>query len=136
MPPPPTLAAESLDALRARYPLALEHVYDQVAIAAHGGIRPGEVAANLFLFEDGLYLIVSRERGPDGEMMIHFSASFKQDSAMDLQLRERRKAIGDRVGREWLRSIPARFRELSGDDRDVQFLGVSQQGIPHWLIEE
>ena len=46
--------------LQARYPQALEFRYDSFAIV-NGAIRPGECAANVFDFEDGLRLIVNRE---------------------------------------------------------------------------
>jgi hypothetical protein len=128
---------QPLEALRARYPRALEFVYDQAAIARSEGIRPGEVTAQVFDFQDGLRLIVSRECRPDGKVVLHFSASFPKESRI---ADEFRLLLGfhpkEYVYRKWLRDVPRRFRELSGDDRTPRYLGVAGSLVPHWVIEE
>jgi hypothetical protein len=136
MPPVPQ-TAESLAVLRARYAAALEHVYDVEAIR-RGAVRPGEVAANVFDFEDGLRLIVSRERYPDGEILLHFSASFLPKCRMADELRQQATVFGldgDQLLQRWLADVPRRFVELSGDGRPLRFLGMSDHKIPHWVIE-
>jgi hypothetical protein len=137
MPPVPH-QAESLTALRARYPAALEHVYDVEAIR-RGAVRPGEVSANVFDAEDGLRLIVSRERYPDDETFLHFSASFPAQCRMADELRRQAAISGldrDEILERWLADVPRRFAELSGDARPPRFLGLSDHWIPHWIIED
>jgi len=133
--PVPT-APEPLDALRARYPRALEYVYHADKVRA-GGIGPGEVAANVFDFEDGLRLIVSRERLPDGRLVLHVRASFPArcrmaDEFWRLALTMPKK----RVLELWAADLPRRFRELSGDGRTLELIGWSGRLIPHLMITE
>lgn len=132
MPPVPT-SPEPLDALRARYPRALEHLYDVIAIRDRGAIRPGEVAANVFDFEDGLRLIVSRERMQDGEVTLHVSASFPERCRLADEFRLLGVATPkQKILRMFLDSIPGRFAELSGEPRPLEFLGMTN--VPHFLI--
>ena len=134
MKPPVKIASEPLDSLRARYAKALEFVYDVQAIV-DGGIHPGECAANVFDFEDGLRFIISRERTEDGEVMIHVSASFPPECRIADEFR----LLGDYLSpaeltKRWMASLPGRFAELSGDTRDLCFAGVSDGLIPHFAI--
>lgn len=135
--PPVPYTTETLAQLQARYPKALEHVYDQVAIEERGTIRPGECPANVFDFEDGLRLIVSREREREGRIVLHVSASFRTECKIAHEMRRQLKRtpryeIVDR----WAKTIPARFAELSGDDTPLRFIGWSDRMIPHWRREE
>jgi hypothetical protein len=127
---------ESLASLQARYPAALEPIYDATAIMA-GAIRPGEIAANIFDFSDGLRLIISRDRLPDGQVVLHVSASQAEHSRMADELR---LLAGVKPKREviqtWLLDLPRRFRELSGDQRPLEFIGLSDRLIPHFFIRE
>lgn len=136
--PPVPITTESLEDLQARYPRALEHVYNQKAIVEQGGIRPGEVAANVFDFPDGLRLIVSRELcALTGEIGLHFSASFGLGSRLADEILLLATGRGlNWAFRQWVSSVPERFRELSGDTREACFLGISAGNVPHWRIEE
>lgn len=135
--PPVQNRPESLEALKARYGRALEHIYDQAAIEHGGAIRPGEVAANVFDFEDGLRLIVSRERMPDGDLVLHLSASFPKDCRLADEFRLLAVATPkQKILRMFLSSIPGRFAEMSGETRVPHYLGSSDRGIPHWVIPE
>lgn len=134
---PVETAPEPLEALQARYPACLEFVYDQRAIVETGAVRPGEVAAQVFDFDDGLRLIVGRERDFAGAVWLHFSASFAAhcrivDEFRLLKLTMPLAAIFER----WRRGVPGRFAELSGDAREPTYLGRSYGGIPHWVIRE
>jgi hypothetical protein len=135
--PPVPYNAESIEALRSRYARALEHVYDVAAIRDGAAIRPGEVAANVFDWSDGLRLIVSRERFEGGEVALHFSASFPRGCRLH---RDVGKAVAEKGPAEALRyflaEAVARFAELSGDARTPVLIGQSDEGIPHWNIEE
>ena len=126
---------EPLVALQARYPRALEVVYDQQEIAERGGIRPGQVPANIFDFDDGLKLIVSRERDLDDDAILHLCASFLsvRRIADEFRLLTLTRST-ESVFAEWLRDVPHRFRELSNDSRPIRFLGCSENGVPHWII--
>ncbi len=127
---------EPLDALRARYAAALEHVYD-VRVILQGGIRPGEVPANVFDALDGLRLIVSRERMLDRELLLHVSASFPAESRMADEFRLLAVATPKRkILDMWLADLPRRFTELSDDRRPLEFVGWSEKGIPHLMIRE
>lgn len=129
---------QPLTALRQRYPFALEHVHDVVAIRDRGDIRPGEVAANVFDHEDGLRLIVSRERMPDGHVVLHVSASFGPDCQLADELRLLATGgmpAGD-ILRLFIDSIPGRFRELSGHEGPLTFVGLTSGTIPHFHRRE
>lgn len=135
---PVEITPEPLAALQARYPRALEFVYDQAAVVLGGAIRPGECAENVFDFEDGLRLIVSRQRGPGGKVWLHFSASF---GGADCRLADefrllRRTTPLPQIFEQWRLSVPGRFALLSGDAREAAYLGRSANGVPHWVIEE
>ena len=136
--PPVPINPQTLDALRARYPQSLETVYSAVAIRDNKATRPGEVPANVFDFDDGLRLIISRDLMSDAKVVLHVSASFPPkcrlaDSLRDLSSR-RKDGL---VIRTFLDEIvPKRFAELSGDKRPLVYTGMSAGGIPHWHIEE
>jgi hypothetical protein len=134
--PPVSSHPESLEALRGRYARALEHVFDVPAIRDRGGIRPGEVAANVFDFEDGLRLIVSRERMPEGHVVRHVSASFAEHGRMADEFRLLAVTTPrEKLFKMWLADIPGRFAELSGDERTLRYAGFSGK-VPHFFIEE
>ncbi len=133
MPPIPEIA-EPLDALRARYPQALAHVYDTDAIRDHGAIRPGECAGNVFDFEDGLRLIISRER-IDAGVVLHISASLQAKTRLADKLR-RSGGTAARLQIEFMRAAEKRFRELSGNEQALDFVFWTQGMIPHWQQKE
>lgn len=125
---------EPLEILRARYPRALEFVYCPEACAS-GAIRPGEVAANVFDFEDGLRLIISRDR-MEGRVVLHFSASVEVGTPLaDELLRQIQGEPWHAVLSRWEATVPARFRDLSGDTRTPS-LAFRSANVPHWFIDE
>lgn len=118
----PTLT-ESVAALRARYSAAISRTFEVVDLASGRGQRPGESRDHVFDFEDGVRLIISRERFPSGEVVVHFSASV--DTAR----------VGQ-VGAEFLGAAVGHFREISMYDGPIRLIGISQgAGVPHWLAE-
>jgi hypothetical protein len=62
--------------LAKRYPAAVERVYDLHEMWDKR--RPGLNRQHVFDFEDGLRLIVSRERHDSDEVMLHWSASIDE----------------------------------------------------------
>ena len=63
--------------LKQRYSDAVVDVYDCLEVSKNPESRPGNKRKHVFDFFDGCRLIVSKERFPDGKLMLHFSASFK-----------------------------------------------------------
>lgn len=121
---------------RARFPAAMETIWD-VESALCGGPTPGmqEGRENVFDFPGGLRIIASRDRLPEGEVVIHFSASAEQGSA----LWRRIKRPGQERYFNWLAIL--RFAEISGFGKvkpaHVEFVGCSPgKGIPHWYVKE
>lgn len=129
--------AESLADLQARYPKALEVVFDTEDMVYRDAVRPGKVPANLFCFEDGLTLCISRERlRGGGKIELHVSAVFANECKIADDYRRARRTISKA---QWMdqfaRSIPARFELLSGDSRPLKFVGWHRY-VPHWVREE
>jgi hypothetical protein len=135
--PNPESNPEPMEALRARYAGALEHEFSVGFILSGTERRPGECPANVFDFLDGLRLIVSREVMPDGTRYLHVSASFRKESriADEMRLLSLTKTPQELL-EMWRRNVPRRFAELSGDERELTFVGWSQSHVPHWRIEE
>lgn len=126
---------ETLERAKARFPDALETIWDVEAIRFSGAKRPGEDRRCVFDFHDGLRLIVSRERMDDGEIKIHMSASVDLDSGLAKRIRRGKLKQGmfGTLAQE-------RFAAISGfgtvKPAFVQFIGVSDKGVPHWHIKE
>lgn len=131
---------EPLESLQARYPAALATVFDIHDVRLGKVDGPAWLAANIFDFEDGLRLIVSREKGypHTRAVIVHVSASCRPDSPMAAEIVDQMRATrNDRQRRQrhmdWCNTIGGRFRELSGNSGKVIMLGVSQHtGIPHF----
>lgn len=130
---------EPLADLQLRWPAALEFVYDAVKITEGGTIRPGEVRANVFDFEDGLHLIANRERMDDGEIVLHISASFPGECRIADEFRLLLSFQGrEQLMKKWFASIPGRVAELAKDPgltARLIFVGTSKEGIPHFVAE-
>ncbi len=139
-----TPAPETLAALQARYPRALETIYDALAISRGEGVRPGEMATSIFDFaSDGLRLLVSRDRhslpvgGFPAGIYLHVSASFPVGCDLARKTEEQIVRLGPALAREWFLDLAtARFRILSGDSRPLTFLGWSEKLIPHWYGDD
>lgn len=95
---------------------------------------PAKSPANHFDFEDGLKLIISRDK-KDAGVFIHFSASYKLESELGRKITNitnPKKATLFFVG-----TAEDRFRLLSGYQEYIGFLGIlGEKGIPHWRISE
>jgi hypothetical protein len=131
---------QSFDKLRARYPKALERVFqygpkgDQRPVTG-----PYELENQRFDFEDGLRLIVSRDAL--GERIdLHVSASIQPGTDLWRQF-ERRDNFG--IVSKMMFKILAedRWRALSGDKEPLPFNGFTKisagfKGVPHWRRTE
>ena len=123
---------EPFESLKARYPLAVADVIDLADMAKPDGPRPGELLQHTFHTEDGLVLIVSRERHPNGKICVHFSTSLHQPSkAWDTALAfpVARLALAWFIGYS-----ETTWRALSGWRGPVHFIGTTEpKGIPHFI---
>lgn len=71
---------ESIESAKKRIDAALVDVFDMAAIARMPeSQRPGMDRKHVFDFEDGIRLLVSRDRMPGGEVIVHISASFDKE---------------------------------------------------------
>src|SRR4051812_27600601 len=93
---------EDYAVLRARFPAALEKVYDRTDIG-RGGDRPGLHRANVFDTREGIRVIVSREVS-DEKDMLHVSGSHQISPF---------RTIEDAV------TVSAAFRKIAGIDFDT-----------------
>ena len=104
---------ESLKALRKRLPAALEDVY-----TPGQSPRPGEQRKHVFDLENGVRLIISRDRLDSGKAGIHISASAFDG---DLELIDVMDAIES-------------VTDITPDRRDIKF--ISEAGIPHFIFPD
>lgn len=115
--------------LQANYLGALVRVYDQRAVDAGAADDPG--AAHVFDCEDGLRLVVMRERTEDGWIAIHLSAGLGAPGELSTWLDARPAGMRAQT---FLAVAVARWREISGDTRTPMTLaGTSASGVPHWF---
>lgn len=105
---------ESIESMRARFHKALEKVYIPSEDMED---RPGLHRENLFDFENGLRLLISKENLQGNK--IHVSASWEGGSPTDPD--EATKEVGKA------------FRTIGGRGI-LELLGISIQGIPHWIV--
>ena len=124
---------ESLEAMQQRFPQALAEVTD-VEYCRFGGETPGQKRKHIFDFEDGLRLIVSKDRLEDGRIVVHFSASAYRDSALYRRLKKPSQK------KYFSRLAQSRFALLSGYGTEkpafVEYIGASEKGVPHWHVTE
>jgi hypothetical protein len=116
--------------LQARYAAALVELYDQGAIAQGQQPRPGQQPQHVFDFPDGLRLIVSRERSPDGQTGVHLSGSLIPGTTLYQRL-----AQTDEVVNEFCTIICARWQELANSTRTPGLVALSDdEGVPHFMV--
>lgn len=117
---------ETTERLRQRYPAALIAIFDYSKGVPR--TRAGQLRGHVFDFQDGLRFIVARELMPDGNIVLHLSASINAASKMYAAI------LDSTLTRESLSNlILQRFRELSGDDKELELSGWSDGGVPHWF---
>jgi hypothetical protein len=135
-PPNVPYRPEPLDRLRARYPAALRPVFDGESIALGLGPDPGAEAAQVFDSEDGIRLIVAHcDLGGQVGVILHLSASIDPAAPLYRELlRSARHIWPEWSQAEFCRLALARWREISGDDKPIDFVGYGgAKGIPHWF---
>jgi hypothetical protein len=127
---------EPFEALKLRYPLAVADVLDMRDVPK---LRPGQHPSALlqhnFHFENGLVMIVGRERHLDGRIGVHFSTSIHQpsetwDAVTAFPIA--RLALAYFVGLS-----ENTWKALSGSKATPQFIGTSKpKGVPHFIAWE
>lgn len=120
---------QPLDQLKARYSVVLKRVFD--CTKGIPSPRPGELYSHVFDCEDGLRLIVSRDKESDTSTYLHLSASPHSKETHELFAYS-----GDAEQVTFIALALERFIEISGDAGPLQFYGFSQRGIPHWRRKE
>lgn len=131
-------APESMEVAKARYPEAIREVYDFTDDPNAVMGDPGSKRKHIFDFEDGLRLIVTRERMPALHrgrvcvvMLVHVSASLNPDSTLVKSL----DIVSPTAASAAFKSLcERRFQELSGSDAPMTFIGWSSKGVPHWVV--
>jgi hypothetical protein len=119
--------AESIEAQRARYPLAVADVFDLESVELGNACRPSELRRCVFDSEDGLRLVVSREAGLGLAEHLHVSASLDSDCELFADARS-----GKLGPASFVKLALDRFHAISGDETPLEFWGLSPRGIPHW----
>ena len=113
------------DVLQARYPAALEPVYLATDIAYGEIDSPSANPVHVFDTMDDWRLIVNRERLPDNRVVLHVSLS---------RTDQWRSFVRMNMG-EVLLACARTWQELAQSDRALTFVGFSDAGCPHFLLE-
>jgi hypothetical protein len=113
-----------------RYAKAIEHLWF-VEDIERGGDRPGLCPENVFDFHDGMRLIISKDCGLHSDIVLHASASPKEDSKWTWRLRACRSL---RIAmRMWVKAVQARLKKLSGQDWSLELI-TQENGVVHFFI--
>ena len=140
MKPKMRVPPQPLAELQARYPKAVEDIYDQDSIVLGVAKPPSSNHKHIFECEDGWRLIVSRERSVKGELFLHLSASFCIPSAVHDRFeafKKTREFTGvDAIVAETCRLVEERFRAISGDHKPMEFIGFTANFVPHWMRKD
>lgn len=112
---------EPIESLRSRLPKALEHIWTVKDDFSPMKDRPGLHRENVFDFESGLRLLISKDALPGFPITVHVSTS-------------------------WEMNLPFKFRDADNQVKEgyaaiggkgtLKFLGVSERYIPHWTVVE
>jgi len=129
-PPALPFVPEPLSKLRSRYQAALIKVFDCRCGTPYP--RPGQLRGHVFDFEDGMRLVISRERMSETEQRLHVSASFAPGTEIANRLDCR-----DLTTEQFLDLALETFARLSDDHGPLEFIDATpERGIPHWRRAE
>jgi hypothetical protein len=129
---------EPLEQMQARFPEALEPIWDATDEAALELNRPGMHRAHVFDFQNGLRLLISRDVLDDIKPMIHVSASFEADSPFGKELEQHAMGLDFAHFLDLVTRNVSRFYYLLADSKNgwLKLIGISTAGIPHWTVED
>jgi len=121
---------EPFETLRRRFSEAVKNSYDTLKIAANPKDRPGQKPEHVFDFDDGIRLIISRDRFNEKEVL-HFSGSVLPGYPIETGLPPRLYLA------KFLGECTEKITKLSGcRTSDVKLVAITQEkGIPHWIVE-
>ncbi len=121
---------KTMEEHRLRWAKALEPIFDVESLCLGLTARPGELPVHVFDFQDGMRMIVSRERDTTGEIIDHLSASFRAESRLYHRMRN-----GKLTRDDFCDMIEDRVRDLSNGGHLLNLVGYSEKGVPHFIIE-
>ena len=122
---------QAIEVLRSRYPAALRKVFDCTKGVPRP--RPGELYSQVFDCDDGIRLIISRDRETESDVYLHLSASFVEGYPLWGEL----KGSGVAGQENFIKMVEDRFAEISGDKQPLDFHGFSSgKLVPHWRRKE
>lgn len=128
---------EPLASLRARYHEAVAEIVDVESVQMGAALRPGLIRRHVLDHPDGIRLIVSRERLPDGRVYTHASAS-AWVPAYAPHLRAQLDAVPMSMRLALILGQMAQaYRAVSGHTGRLRLICLSpDQGWPHWEVLE
>lgn len=128
---------EPIDALRARYPQAVALIFALDLMRSSSPPWPGSLRSQVFDCQDGLRLVVYRQKTGRHPLNFHVLASAPPESAI-------MEAIyrGDSPT-TFVEAALSRFRDVSGDLRPIQYDGFIpsngkfvEREVCHWFRQE
>lgn len=123
---------QSMDKLRLRYGLAVDHVHSTRSILADPDSAPSGDPTHIFDTLDGFRIAVSRESDDRGRVVVHVSASLDDICPLIDEVTEGRLGPA-----EFLVRSEEHFRAISRDRRPMRLVCFSAgKGVPHWAIDE
>ena len=127
---------ESMESLQARFPAALEKLWDIDDPAYDIDRGPGKYREHVFDCENGFRFIASREKYSlvnGGVPHLHVSVSFRDGSAIE-QVVAGGRSVQDRRQR-FCRAAWDTFAEISGLTLPEKPTHVTSGGVLHWTID-
>lgn len=117
---------ESIESAATRYWLAVKDVVDVRDVINSGGAgSPGKNRKHVFDFEDGLRMIVSRDRLSSDKVILHVSGSMRDGDG----------GVVCEPNLNKLQSVvQCRLSALSGSVVDLELIHMSGGFIPHWMV--
>jgi len=121
---------QPIEVLKQRFSDAVKNSYDVLKVAENSESRPGQKPEHIFDFQDGIRLIISRDRYKEKEVL-HFSASVFEAYPIEPGLPPRLYVA------KFLGECTAHIVELSGcKTQDVKLVTITAgKGVPHWIVE-
>lgn len=124
---------EPMKSLKARYPAALERVYDYTQEVLPNP-TPSSRRCHVFDTEEGLRIIVSRDREAEHDVYLHVSISIRPNYPLYAKVQ---RIKTDKEFWALLDSLEEVYRQLSGDRDHLAFEGLSPgKKVPHWRRKE
>jgi hypothetical protein len=125
---------ETMPVLQARYAAAVTPLYQSADIRDGRVARPGVQRKHVFDLENGVRLIVSRERFLDGRIGVHICGSF-HDHIRAASVAANEPKLMDPV-EALLKMIYTSWGQIAQSDRSAEYIGMSNQQIVHFFVEQ